>query len=159
MNIFMGRIVKCAYCGGSMDKDTALRYKDKNYHESCCQSAKERDKVSEYICYLFDLKAPGPQNYRLLKKYIEEEGYTYKGIFYSLKYFYEVKKSNITKGQERIGIVPYIYDEAQKYFKDLENKKEKIKDAVKPIDTINVTVTDKKNRNKKTINLEDLLGE
>ena len=110
----MGRIVKCAYCGCNMDRNNSVRYKNKNYHAKCCQAAKERERVSEYICQIFNLKAPGPQNYGLLKKYVNEEGYTYKGIFQALKFFYEVQGNSIKKGNERIGIVPYVYDEAQR---------------------------------------------
>lgn len=160
----MGRIVKCNYCGSGVDQNEALRYKDKNYHKNCCQLAQERDKVCDYICYIFGLKKPGPRNYQLLKIYTTEKGYTYKGIFYALKYFYEVKKNDITKGNERIGIVPYVYEEAQKYFEDIENKREKIKKVVNQIDTnekLNVVVSTKHNKPKvrKTYNLDDLLGD
>lgn len=154
----MGRIVKCAYCGGSLDRDKGVRYKDKNYHNKCCQSVKERERVTQYICYLFELKAPGPRNYALLKKYIDE-GYTYKGIFYSLKYFFEVQKNDKSKSKESIGIVPYVYEEAQRYFNELENKQEKIKGAIKPAETLNVTITAKQNKGRKTLNLDDLLGD
>lgn len=160
----MGRIVKCAYCGGSMEQNEALRFKNKNYHKQCCQLAKERERVCEYICYIYNLKAPGPRNYALLRKYIDENGFTYKGIFYSLKYFYEVKNGNKEKAQESIGIVPYIYDEAQKYYKELEERQTKIKQVVSQVDTIEklgVTVSTKLNKSKlrKGYNLNDLLGE
>lgn len=159
----MGRIVKCAYCGHNMDKDVAVRYKEKNYHDKCCQAAKERDRVCKYICYIYNLKVPGPRNYALLKKYIEE-GYTYKGIFYSLKYFYEIQKADKAKAKESIGIVPFIYEEAQKYFEELENKQAKVKTVVSQIDAadkLNVTVSTKINKPKsrKEYNLDDLLGD
>lgn len=157
----MGRIVKCAHCGCNMDKDSSIRYKDKNYHPECCREVKEKEKVTDYICSLFNLKKPGPRNYTLLKRYIEQEGYTYKGIFYSLKYFYEVQKHDTKKSNESIGIVPYVYEEAQKYFEELESKREKIKDAVPQVDTQKVTVKVHANQNtkKKIINLDDLLGD
>jgi hypothetical protein len=147
-----------------MDKDISVRFKEKNYHTECLQLVKERDRLGEYICYLFKLKKPGPRNYTLIKKYIEDNGYTYKGIFYSLKYFYEIKKNDIRKSNESIGIVPYVYDEAQKYFEDLENRKEKIKQVgvqVETTDKMNVTISTRQNKSKgrKEYDLSTLLGD
>lgn len=55
---------------------------------------------------------------RYLKK-----GYTYLGIVRALEYHYVVKKGSIAKGNNGIGIVPYVYDEAQTYFKSVNARR------------------------------------
>lgn len=41
---------------------------------------------------------------------------TSKGIYFALRYFYNVKKGNGERAEGGIGIVPYIYDESCKYW-------------------------------------------
>jgi hypoxanthine phosphoribosyltransferase len=61
---------------------------------------------------------PGPRNNAYISKFVGE-GMTYKGMTNALKYFYDVKKNSIEKSNNGIGIIPWVYEEAQKYF---ENK-------------------------------------
>jgi hypothetical protein len=42
--------------------------------------------------------------------------YTYSGIKRTLEYFYEVKKNSIEKANGGIGIVPWVYEEAKRYY-------------------------------------------
>jgi len=51
-----------------------------------------------------------------LKKFVKENKYTMKGIFFTLKYFYEVKHNDWNKGHGGIGIVPFVYSEACTYW-------------------------------------------
>lgn len=48
---------------------------------------------------------------------------TYKGIYLSLKYWYDVKKNGIERSNGGIGIVPYIYKEASAYWKQIGPKR------------------------------------
>jgi hypothetical protein len=43
----------------------------------------------------------------------------------ALKYFYEIKKGDINKSQDGIGIIPYVIDEAKEFttLEELEKKK------------------------------------
>ena len=75
---------------------------------------------------MFNLKTPGPQNNILIKKYKEKYEYTYIGMQNALKYFYEVKRRKTDKAEERVGIIPYVYEDAQEYFKAIENRVERI---------------------------------
>lgn len=52
---------------------------------------------------------------RLVKK-----GRTPKGIYFALKYFYDVKHGDIKKANGSIGIVDYIYDDAKIYWENME---------------------------------------
>ena len=72
-----------------------------------------------------------PRIKQQIKKYVEEYGYTYSGIMKALIYYYEIKgnKFDFAKTNGGIGIVPFVYQEAQQYFKDLERKQKQIKKA------------------------------
>ena len=65
------------------------------------------------------------------KKYIRTFNYTNEGIYNAVRYFYGVKKNSITKGNGGIGIVPYVYIDAEKYFKNLEKQKNEINKSMK----------------------------
>lgn len=71
--------------------------------------------VKEYLSK--DLKAPidyakvASQWKNLLKK-----GKTPKGIYFSLRYFYDIKKNDVSKCEGGIGIVNYIYEDACQYW-------------------------------------------
>ena len=43
-------------------------------------------------------------------------------MYFSIRYFYEVKNGDPTKSENGIGIVPYIYQEGCKYWVDKEAK-------------------------------------
>ena len=54
-----------------------------------------------------------------IKKYKEENGYSYSGILKSLVYFYDVKHNSKEKANNAISIVPYIYQDAYNYYYSL----------------------------------------
>ncbi len=45
-----------------------------------------------------------------------KKGRTPKGIYFCIKYFYEVKKGDPKKSEKGIGIISYIYDEGSAYW-------------------------------------------
>lgn len=114
--------VKCYFCENKVDKKVAIKADKKNFHPQCYQNYLDKKDCCDYICSIFNLKAPGPRIYSQLSTFISQKNYSYKNIKLALKYWYEVKKQSREKAGEGIGIVPYIYDEAVNYFKELENK-------------------------------------
>lgn len=111
-------LVKCHFCESKtnkIEKEKAVRIDDKNFHPACAKKYLEKKELSETICRIFKLHQPGPKNYAWIKKYIRE-GLTYKGINNALVYFYEIKRNDTKKANEGIGIVPWVYEEAEKYF-------------------------------------------
>lgn len=50
------------------------------------------------------------------KKFIEKDGRTPKGIYFSLKYFYDIRHNSTEKSEGGIGIVSWIYEEATEYW-------------------------------------------
>lgn len=121
-------LVTCGGCNQKFDRSAcAAEYiSGRWYHPGCAISKKEKQAMTKYICELFNLKALGPVNNRMITKYVKERGYTYSGIANALKYFYEIKKNQVHKAEERVGIVPYVYSEAEEYFRimELRNKEQ-----------------------------------
>lgn len=160
----MGKLVKCHYCQKMVDKDIAERFEEKNFHKECCEEYKDRKAIFKYVAHLFGFKnesKPGPVIISQLKNFmLKNPHYTYKGILNALKYFYEVRKGSKKKANEGIGIVPFVYDNAQEYFKNLSNKQEKIAKVVeqqlKKEPIIIKVKKDEEKKEKPLYNLEEL---
>ena len=134
-------IKKCYYCGESFDiskEEWAKPVVNRYAHKKCYEAnyTEDQAKIDEIYAYLTSLLIK--YDYQMCEKqresYIKKYGYTNEGILLSLKYFYEVKKQSPDRSGNRIGIVPYVYDEAQAYFEELYKRKKQIaKDAKKLI--------------------------
>ena len=139
--------VKCHHCNEQVDRKEAIKYKNYNYHPHCYEQKKARDELSDYICRLFGLKRPGPVIYAQISQLMEEnKDFSYCGIKQALIYYYEILK-NPVKDQYKntIGIVRYVYDDAQEYYKSLDEKR------------INIAATFSKNNiNKKNTKEEQI---
>jgi hypothetical protein len=89
------------------------------------------------------------------QKMTKENKFTYNGILYTLKYFFEVLGNKVSEDMG-IGIVPYVYTEAKIFYEkraDLIKKAGKIP-SVKTTQTIKVSTS--KKSNKYLIDLEKL---
>lgn len=122
--------VKCQECGLMVEKIEAIHYENKNYHKDCVEIKKERQALYKQICSIFYLKTPGPRMYTQIKNFLLE-GYTYKGMMNALEYFYVIKKNSTDKSNGGLGIIPYVYKEAEEYYSRLNYKKEKIASGAK----------------------------
>lgn len=60
--------------------------------------------------------------YKLMDDYRKKYKFTFNDMYMDLKYYFEVKENPIEG--DAIGIVPYIHDEAQKYYINLKNVQE-----------------------------------
>lgn len=134
--------VQCRLCKKRFDtekEETVLVGKKSYYHKECYDkwingknSAKtdfdENFWKEALIDYLYrDIGMIGMDFYKInsqwqnfLKK---DKNMTAKGIFFAIKYFYEVKKGQTEKALGGIGIVPSIYRESAQYWTDLEERK------------------------------------
>lgn len=154
--------VICQICRCNINKITDEYEKmSTGYVHKKCISADDKDRLElyDYIAQIFHLKAPGPANVNLVRKFHVEYGYSYKSIYYTLKYCYEIKRIPIDKAQNRIGIVPYVYDEAKEYYESLTKTQNKIlvnvgKQLEKEENV--VVIKSAPHRKKKTIDLEGL---
>lgn len=87
---------------------------------------------------------------------------TPKGIFFAIKYFFEIQKADKEKAKGGIGIVPMIYKESAEYWINLEQKKvgtmEGIIEQMRQRVAREVKIVQKKekNKNKNRFNLDDI---
>lgn len=133
-------LVKCPICGQSFDRDLepfeqiGRRY----YHKKCCESSsasyvqelKAKEDFYQYIKQLY-----GPEyNFiaisKQAEKYINQYQFTYSGMLKSLKWFYEIDGGDINASNDSIGIIPYIYEEAKKYYYKLYLAQERNKNII-----------------------------
>lgn len=126
-------LVTCRACKERFDAQLAgadtewvMPSKGWYYHKICYENIKKgnlksdedwKKRIYDFIAH--DLKVS--YDFHLceaqLKKFVEKDRIgTYKGIFYALKYFYEVKKNDWEKGHGGIGIIPFIYSESTEYW-------------------------------------------
>lgn len=126
----MARKVKCPECGTFNDKENAVYHNSKYYCKVCydnkMREAQDYRNLIAYICELYQLDAPTGWMLKQIKDFKEQFKYTYKGIKTTLHYFYEIQEGNDVADSMGIGIVPFIYDEAKKFYID----KKAVKDSV-----------------------------
>lgn len=151
----MPHYVKCFYCGKTFNRDkepfVPIEGKRRYAHESCYNEQNKIDektkedklKLENYIKELFNYDTIPDTVQRQIKKYINENNYTYSGILKSLIFFFEIKGGDKEKAQGRIGIVPYVYNDAFNYYYALweaqqRNEQVQISDFVTP--TIEVKI-------------------
>lgn len=152
-----GRAVKCPTCGTSNYKDSA-RLVGKRYYciGSCADDAeyeaekKKRDKEDwdELFEYIKDVYGHEPTGmmYKQLGEFRKPPyNYTNKGMYLTLKYFYDTKGHKALENSG-IGIIPYMYEEAkQNYIKQMEVSEHNIEHKIKE-ETHYVKVNRRKNK-------------
>ena len=126
----MAKLPTCPYCGKEIQKNEPLKkFKNKSYHLSCYQKYcdevykntsttdknEAQQELYDYICRLFNIKELTPYLNNQLQKIFKENNFTYNGVLYSLKYWYETKENPIDV-KYGIGIVPFIYEEAKQFY-------------------------------------------
>lgn len=114
--------MKCFECKLLVPKNEAIHENGHYFHSGCFCVRQGRQQLIEYICKLFGLKAAGPVIYSQRKFFIERMGYTDQGMLNALRFAYEIKKIKPAKAEERIGIIPSVYEEAQEFFKVQEKR-------------------------------------
>lgn len=81
------------------------------------EESKQKRSLISYIEELIGEKA-NAKTYTQIKNLMRDYPYfTYVGLEQSIRFFYEIKENPITN--QGLGIVPYVYDQAQEYFKNL----------------------------------------
>lgn len=128
-------MAECRICKVLIDKEKDDWIKPVNnyyYHRKCYENWKktqpERDEEWHPFIYDFisrDLKVS--YNYHMIEAQIKKfvkESMTMKGIYFALKYFYEIKGNEWDKGNGGIGIVPYVYKESCTYWAKRERMQE-----------------------------------
>lgn len=159
-------IVTCHYCKKTFNKqDTEYKQilNNKYAHIKCIELEEKREKTDSekldlYIMELFGLDYVTPRIRKQINQYMSEYNYSYTGILKALKYFYEIKKNNIDKSQNGIGIVPYIYNDAFNYYYALwlaQQKNENKEQITYKIEEIHIPVPQRKLKKRKLFSFLD----
>lgn len=91
----------------------------------------DKDIFNEYIMKIYDEEFVPPNILKQANHYIAEYGFTFKGMYRALKYFYEVKGNKVDKSRKTIGIIPYVYKQAEIFFLKIMMAREANKDKIK----------------------------
>lgn len=124
----MAHYVTCSICKQRFDRDKyqAVLVSSRRYAHATCagtlsaedaQKEKDRKDLEDYIINLFNLEHMDGRITLQIQKYLQDHPeYTYSGIRRTLQYFYEIKRNPIEKANGGIGIVPWVYEEARRYY-------------------------------------------
>lgn len=122
----MAKRVKCKYCGQEFDREltefvkVSNRYAHRECYDKAQSEAAELRKVTDLIKSLYYPKEP---NWNVIGSQLQryrDEGKTYMGMYYTLTYFFTIQGNDIHKGAG-VGIIPYVYDRAKAYYRNLDN--------------------------------------
>ena len=177
----MAHIVKCRLCKKQFDTEQEpfiLVGQKSYYHKDCYdQWIKTRNTATttnndedfwkeSVIDYLYrdikmsmDFQKIESQWVNFLKP---EKKMTPKGIYFALKYFFEVAHGSKEKSQGGIGIVPSIYNDAAEYWVNLENRKAGTIDAIieqireRAARPVQIVVPQKQQKKKTKFNLDEV---
>lgn len=131
----MARQVKCPMCSKLNNKENTTEI-NKRYYCIECSEIKEKEKAKhiddweelfEYICELYNIKKPTGMMFKQIKEFRDTYGYTNKGIYLTLKYYYEVLDNEV-KDDTGLGIVVYYYEKAKQHFIEIRDVKRHVKD-------------------------------
>ena len=121
-------IVKCVYCGipfarNNPDNEVnqeGRRYAQaecaKKYEESKTKEEKDKEALESYILQLFNTNKINAKIRSQIKRFKEELNYSYSGMLKALIYHYEIKKGDISKANNGIAIVEYVYQDSFNYY-------------------------------------------
>lgn len=132
-------MVKCLYCGEQFDRlsEPCVKIGRRYAHQYCydgqskedLQLQQDKHDFFEYIKELYG----DDYNYVSISKqaesYIKQYGFTYSGMLKSLRWFYDIKHNDKESSNGRIGIIPYIYEDAKKYYYNLYLAQQRNKDV------------------------------
>ena len=139
-------LVKCPGCGQTFDanQEEYILKSRRYWHKKCLEEAEASETQEEkdlatlfkYCSQLFGKEFNFKVTERLAKKYKNDYGYSYSGMLRTLKYHYEVRNNPTDKSNGTIGIVPYQYDAAYRYYYDIwlanQNNEPKILERYEP---------------------------
>ena len=119
--------VICKYCGIKFNRDTepAVKVGERRYaHKACAekveaaipQEEKDYMALEQYIKKLFKIDTVNMKIKKQIREFRTEYGYSYTGILKTLYWWYEIKEHTLELANDGIGIVPYIYEDAEKYY-------------------------------------------
>lgn len=130
----MAHNVTCTKCGQRFDRDKVpfeIAGSRRYAHKECplqdsekTQEITDLNKLEDYIKIKFNEEYVNARIRQQINNYRLQYKFTYSGILKTLVYFFDIKGNDLAKAQGGIGIVPFVYKEASKYYYDLFMAKE-----------------------------------
>lgn len=167
----MAHIVTCVFCKKKFDRDRLpfVQLSTRKFaHKECFLVENEKLKKVEqdkqnlenYIMKLFNIDYVDGKIRKQIKQFIEDYHYSYSGIHKALIYHFEVKKGSIEKANNGIGIVPYVYQEAYRYYYTLweaqqKNENKIVKDYIPTVKEIVIPIPQRKLKKRKLFTFLD----
>lgn len=157
-------LVKCKYCGKSLDRDTEeyVQIKNRYAHKYCADHPVEtlvqddRARIMDFIQNKFGVEADYSKTQRLLNKYISE-GMTASGVLKTLQYYYDITGHSTVDSMGSIGIVPYVYKEAKEYYQKSWDANRFNEQAEFKMDTVSLTIENPQTKTPKKQSFFDFL--
>jgi hypothetical protein len=153
----LSHLVKCAICNQTFDRDKiqAVKHGARRYSHFECEpngeivplpkKDEDLEKLLNYINKLFH----GNQNQirvnQSIKKFHNEYNYSYSGMLKALIYFFEIKGNSIDKANNSISIIPYVYQDAYRYYyslyiANLQNQEKDVKEITSKVKEISIPI-------------------
>lgn len=147
----MAHLVKCLYCGETFDadKEPFIKPRANRYaHEKCANGATAQqaaaandikkglvvdsekeayNELKDYLNTLFKGKINWPLAISKMQA-LRLQNYTYSGMRKALQWWYEIKKNSPQDVKSPLGIIPYIYEDAYKYYEAIFLAEQRNKD-------------------------------
>lgn len=104
----------CTRCKNKFNEDQLIqRTKTQRVCKKCNMEIEGLKDLKAYICKIFDIKTVPGNILRQIKRYSEEEGYTYQGMRYTLWYIINMEQMKFTS--ITIGLIPDFYEKAKRH--------------------------------------------
>ena len=139
---------KCRICGEEIkDKTTDISpFQGGHYHKACYDDWREnrnnlyvgprppmfwKESLKDYLWKELKMPVNWSKFESQWGNWTKSPGFTAKGIYFAVRYMYDIQHSSITKAQGGIGLVPEIYEESKKYWADIAYKQRVLPQQIK----------------------------
>ncbi|HLO11562.1 MAG TPA: hypothetical protein VK190_04835 [Pseudoneobacillus sp.] len=135
--------VKCyGSCEQRFEKEQMTKIKGQNHCPECYQKVlkenEDRQVLYNTVQKIFQVPFPTGMMLRQIKTFKEERAYTYEGMTMTLCYIVKVLQTKLnTRGG--LAMIPYCYDQAIKYYADLEEKRKNTGDIDCKVITVKIS--------------------
>lgn len=131
-------LAKCVICDKNFDRQkiSCVKIGNRYAHEKCALANPKKtkelfDREDFFACVkiIYGPKYEYQMINRQAENFIKTYGYTWYGMTKSLQWFYFVNNGTTEKSNDGVGIIPYVYDKAKEYYKEVDatqKKNEKI---------------------------------
>ena len=129
-------LVKCKFCGQQFDRNDPniknIKIGRRYAHQECydaqdaevLQEQKDLEELIIYISHLLGEDFEYVKTQRQVELYKSKHNFSYSGMLKALKWYYEIQNGSKEEANGGIGILPYIYEKAYKYYFDLYQKQQ-----------------------------------